>query len=576
MYMGTVHGLGREAAPAGQLYAKLTGRSYRGWDDPNEFTAFMHDVVVCTTARLSARLMHRMYVGGDCRGVPGLLFASSPAELEKVCRCQAEKLSRPSTQASTRVFLYSTLDLDRIDRGADLIIGGNQSSTGVLSALSAGAAVLTITGHSDGIDLSLSSRQFGCPFLASPPRSGQLLPYCQIVRRCTRFPSWPTIAEAQRAGWIVPLAAIRANIGVIFSCNVVRVSDGIIDADCGLAEMLLRQADFGVIVTTWRRERVSADGAAANGLINALCSGTMTGVAVRRFNTSPLAAKLGMNLCVVGDPCFRLQSSTAFDVLPEIRLTPPTTRPPEPRQSRNNPDITLLRDAIRHAIHTRSNLDAADAAKGHALVEALEQHEDISTGRGSSEWQSGLARLDAALLDFLNDATELDGFFERFGLDVGNSEDDRCPSCLAPARSLWLMFPKRGANPRRIVRCACCADSIDVPSDWRFALNLSRLNDRIVAVSGIPDGALARLCIAALVHTRAPMSTSAYEASVSATPQAGEVSFQLPEALPEVPLICRILAVHQLKIGSIAFKLRARADGSLISVLAERQAVEQD
>jgi hypothetical protein len=576
MYMGTVHGLGREAASAGQLYAKLTGRPYRGWEDSNELTTSMHDVVVCTTARLSVRLMHRMYVGGDRRGAPGLLFASSPAELEKVCRRQAEKLSRPSTQASMRVFLYSTLDFDRIDRGTDLIIGGNQSSKGVLAALSAGAAVLTITGHSDGIDLSLSSRQFACPFLVSPPRFGQLLPYCQIVRRCTRFPAWPTIADAERAGWIVPLTAIRANIGVIFSCNVVRLPDGIIDADCGLAATLLGQADFGVIVTTWRRERFGADGATANGLINTLCSGTMAGIAVHNFNTSPLAAKLGTSLCVVGDPCFRLQSPTAFDVLPEIRVVPPTTRPPEPRKYRNNPEITLLQDVIRHAIHSRSNLDATGAAKGHALAKALAEHAEIATRWSSSEWQSELAKLDAALFDFLSATSDLDAFFERFGLDVGNSEDDQCPSCLAPARSLWLTFPKRGANPRRIVRCARCGDIIDVPSDWRLALNLSQLNDRIVAVSGIPDGALARLCIASLVHTRAPTSTNAHEASASATPRAGGVSFQLPKTLPGGPLICRILVVHHLKIGSIAFKLRAQADGSLISVLTERSAVEQD
>jgi hypothetical protein len=167
------------------------------------------------------------------------------------------------------------------------------------------------------------------------------------------------------------------------------------------------------------------------------------------------------------------------------------------------------------------------------------------------------------LLDFLSAGPEVDFFFAAFGREVGINEHDVCPSCFEPARGLRLTFPGFGAAPRRIVRCAHCADSVHVPHTWKLAVDLSKLSDRVVVVSGIPEGARARAYFVSVAASIGPMRTHVHSAHVLGPPQGGLLSFRMPEQLPAVPLFCRVLVAHCLKIGSISFKLRQLSDGSL-------------
>jgi len=114
----------------------------------------------------------------------------------------------------------------------------------------------------------------------------------------------PSIDDAQRKGWIVPLTALRAEVGIILGCSMLRLRDGVIDPAYGFAAAMLRQADFGVLVTTWRMEIIRD----VNSLINDICSGTMVGVAVRAYNTSPMANRLKSQPLLVGGPLFRTAS----------------------------------------------------------------------------------------------------------------------------------------------------------------------------------------------------------------------------------------------------------------------------
>jgi hypothetical protein len=504
--------------------------------------------------------MNRLYVEGDHGGVPGLLCAPSPAELEEVCRRQAAKLVRPAVQTPRRVFLYPTMDFDHIRRGTDLIIGGNHSSAGVLAALSAGAAVLAISTHSDGIDVTLSSRQFGCPFL-TPSTMPEPLPQCQVVGRCTRFPAWPTIMDAQKSGRIVPLSGIRADICILLSCSILRLPDGIINPGHALAAALLQQADLGVLVTTWRRERLIQDGACLNGMINALCSGEAVGSVVRSFNDSSLAGELGIKLCVIGDPRFRVHIAATFNQLPEARGTSPiAVRPSSTATRQSNGEITLLRSAIEQTIRTKS---VFDMAKARLLLRGLEQLANPSLPGHPIAWN--VANLDSVLLDFLCAAPQLHSFFSGLGKEEEIDERDVCPCCLEPARGSMLTFPTHGAEPRRLVRCAVCADSLNVPRGWQFALDLGQFGNRMIALSGVPQGAQARVSFVALADSIGPMRSRIFETHLVDPSQRRQLTYRIPDQLPPVPLYCRILVAHRLKIGLISFKIRQLSDGTLIS-----------
>jgi hypothetical protein len=320
-FPGVVWALGAEAVAAAKEYAYFTRRANQQCDNLRELDASSCDVIVCATIDLTAPLLYELSRDRAGSGIPGLICARNSSELIEVCRRQARKLDRLPI-IPRRVFVYAGLDFAITERGTDVIIGGAVTPDDLRRVLSSDAAILTICGHSDGIDLRLSFSQIACPFLDSPTHEHPgFLPPCKVLDQCIRFPVRPQIAAASKAGWILPLQILRAEAAIISACHVVRLSDGVIDPAYGLAASLLRQSDCGVIITTWRKELATSDGSHLNPLINDLCSGTSVGMAVGAFNASSAARRADLRLCIIGDPCFAIAPHQSFSQLPTVPIS---------------------------------------------------------------------------------------------------------------------------------------------------------------------------------------------------------------------------------------------------------------
>jgi hypothetical protein len=109
-------------------------------------------------------------------GLPGLIFAATPALLEDVCRCQISKLRSGRKVNPQRIFIYPTLNFSSFSRGLDIFISGQEATRDLLPQLASGASILSIVGHSDGISLDISHRSALCPFVSSPAMEGEFRP----------------------------------------------------------------------------------------------------------------------------------------------------------------------------------------------------------------------------------------------------------------------------------------------------------------------------------------------------------------------------------------------------------------
>jgi hypothetical protein len=550
---GTVIGIGSEAIAASKLYAHLTGRPYRACASVNDVSASCHDVVICSTTELTAHLMYNLYVDGDPSGSPGLIFAPTKEGLEELCFKQAAKLHKPRTPPK-RVFLHPLLDYPPIERGVDVFLSGMQPLEGIMARLSTRASILSIFAHSDGIDLQLASRTYLCPFFDPASRmpaadAGQSGPRCQVLGQCTKAPHNPDMPTATSEEWIVPLQILRTDIGIVIGCSVVRLHDGIIDSSYSLAAGVLRQADFGAIVTTWRGDFARRDGAQVNSLINDLCSGTTVGKAVASFNNSQVAIEYGLKLCVLGDPCYSIHPDAAFTRLPEPK-TASLAKGRERSFSSRASERALLAEAINRSLQMNP---AFDHVQGQALASRLSSSGSRTAPAGEGALDP--AALDVALLDFLSSAPWLGAFFIDF-IEVGNStEHSVCPVCSAPARSCDFCFPMHAAGPRHVIRCASCGDILDAPCEWRLALNLERIEKGLFSVSGIPAGSQIKVCLLnlhGLLH----------QAYSWPAPEGDDCEFRLLDNLPPVPLFCRVLIANSLRVGSISFRVRQLSDGT--------------
>lgn len=543
---GTVHALGDEVRHASEIYAHLTGRPWRVWNGVRQIDAGQNDVVVCTTNRITASLMHRLFVECDGRGVPGVICSRTVPELEELCRRHASRLLMPVQNGSTRIFVDSVDPFTETRQGNDWFIGGMHNLDELLLKLSAGAALLAVTGQTMGSDITLTLRKFACAFLDSPPPSGAngLLPTCQLLGRCTMFPKMPLITEAQEKGWIVPLSVLRAAIGIFCSCSLVRIPDEVMDPGYALGPMLLQQTDFRAIVTTWRREGVR--GVHLNDLINDLCAGTTTGVAVGSFNR--LAGRFGVNLCVLGDPCFALDPNQAFARLPGFQAMPRqfSRQQMEAHESTLAAEAGLLRATVQHLMKD----SRFDQAKGEKLVQALLPCQDAPVVLHEAGPPQDLSELDSALLEFLSGFPVPGTLFGPFLTVQDLTEQGICPRCHAPARSLRSVFPRHGAKPRHTISCARCLDSSNLPDGWRIDLDLSRINEGLISISGVRPGSHILVCFNSLETTRLHKSVWWQD-----SPE-GWLPFRLPQDLPAIPLFCQVLIAHHLEIGAVGFKYR--------------------
>ena len=543
---GSVYGVGPESVLAAQTYATLTGRPYRYCGDSNDLITETNDVVFCTTTYLSAKLMYRLFV--DCKhdGIPGLICAHSSTELEQVCRRQMQRLVSPQSESLERIFIRSMASFGSVKKGKDTYLGSMAARDELAKVLLSNPAMLVVMGRTTGFDISLTPRQWACALVDHIHENDEPLPICQQLGQCTLFPSMPNISDAVAKGWLIPLAKMRADVGLFSSCSLTRVYDGYFDPSYSLGPALLRQSNFGALITTWRRE--FDPGSRLSNLVNDICAGTMVGIAIHTFNRSPIARDLGMNLCLLGDPCFAIARSTSFSPLTIVSPSRESVKAQSPLTT-SDPTVSqaqLMQAAIEELMRDDPHFDLP---KGKAIVEKLSHYLECREPGTCGGKSPRLSELDDALLDYVKEFPILTTIFGSFMRMGESSEDEVCASCGAPSRRFHISFPEYGAVSLKVISCPCCSDSSVLPSDWQMKLDLSKVSDRVLSVSGVPEGAGVLVCLNVI-------PTGALYKTYSWTPASGApTSFKLPEELPNLPLYCQVIIGHCLKLGTLGFKL---------------------
>src|SRR5205807_9836657 len=109
---------------------------------------------------------------------------------------------------------------------------------------------------------------------------------------------------------------------------------------------------------------------------------------------------------------------------------------------------------------------------------------------------------------------------------IGLSEDGICPSCLSPARLHWRTFSDYQVRPWRIVSCARCEDSI-MPESWQVSLDLSRVAETYVCVSGFPANTKV-LCSLTPMHALPDQPIFQHRNYARAASPEQKIIFQLP------------------------------------------------
>jgi hypothetical protein len=552
---GTVYAIGSDAIAASRTYAELTGRDCRNWNSASEVIASGDDVIVCTTRNLTPALMNQLYVEAQGGAVPGLICADNGADLADICGRTAAKMGEPPPDERERVFICARLPFTSGRTGGDIVVGGLESIENLLPVLGLGASVMVITGPSNGFALALSMRQCACPFLDSRSEESRLVPVCQTSGRCTAFPVKPTIADARKKNWIVPLSQLRAEIGILYSCNVLRLQDGIFDPAYGLASRALLHSQFGAIVTTWRTEIGPITGVHLNGLVNDICRGISVGMAVGEFNGSDFATRFGVKLCVLGDPLFALAPEQHYVQLsvPSVTTVAPTVALSIPEGSDSTTaELHLLRSAVAYTIQANKYYDTQ---KGEALAAQLLTYASTLAAVPDKDKRDLFFHLDTELSQFLSASPFLDSFFEPFFSIEDMSEKATCPSCLAPARDFRAQFSLVHSRSLHVIRCACCYDSKCLPSNWDVQLMLNRINEGIIEISNVPAEAVVSVCL--LVHpSRELHKAYPWPSSGGEWPP-----FELPKPDISTAFYCHILIARHLLVGSLGFKLRGSRAG---------------
>jgi hypothetical protein len=456
-----VWGLGKQAFAAAELYGHLTSRSVRLVEGTAESTAGLGfaSVVVTTTERLTYELLERLSARPPGHNLAGIVVAAGAEALHRqvLLRSAASALMGPLRQA--RIDVAPTFQLRRGRKRVTRAIGEGAPAGLVREALGAGAGLLNLMTHSDGVDACLGGSTTLCPIEATPDWSSGPAPMCVVRGICHRHSM--SLTEATLASFLIRPRDVSARLLVFHTCKGILAADSLVDPHSGLLPRLLDQPRIGAVVTTWEMtlmvqqdlDRVAAP----------LQQGLPVGEALARFlNVRPVRRR-NLRMCLFGDPRLRLPASSRI-----TSRTAPTRRDSGDRafleaylhhqRSSRLPNATRLIQEVARYLAKRRRLRPATDTEGGPTREAILNLFCRFGSTPSSDWNQ-FARIVASV-----------------------PSPSPCPQCGALTQT-WTMRISGPKGPRRrMVNCPRCGFIHDSPADYPH-LEL-RLQGQVLRLAG--------------------------------------------------------------------------------------------
>jgi hypothetical protein len=459
-----VAGLTSEVSEATELYAHLTGRLAFTLGSLDELTpGNAPAVLVLPPAGVTLDVLERvdaLRLAGHCVGI---ICAESRAALVRqvLLRSAAAGLRGPLQRHWLDVV---ALGVGHVALDSRDVLGSATEPAVVREALGTGYGVVTIVGHSDGVDAWLPGLVL-CPMdRPLPADATERLPNCRVTGVCHRLNR--AIEDALASDTLLPPEGVAARVLVMACCSGALYDRSLVDPRFGLALRLASSSSIGALVTTWeiavpRDHEIEV-------LSALLASGIPVGDAVVEFGKTEIATSGRFRPCLFGDPRTRIPPATLqADLFRAAKTAAPIAKPYEgsclelsllvgASESVAAPLIDALRSAATESALWRARDAAIDAMVDHRF---LPWEFWPSLGHGWTEIKS----------PYLS-----------------------CGACGGPTRALRCEVRVSETRQRVLGICARCGVIADAPAGGPFLrLSVERSHVAFTGAAGDPIAAIA-------------------------------------------------------------------------------------
>ncbi|HWC47664.1 MAG TPA: hypothetical protein VG448_02140 [Solirubrobacterales bacterium] len=456
-----VAGLGDEGGAEAGLYAHLTGRQSYEARSVEELDSIENLAVVLTCGpELDRDLLQWVSLLRYEKQSPGIVWGRDAVELhmQVLSSSCAAVLNGP---APTAYFGIGDRSKDGIDA--------------MTKKVSAGAGVLHLATHGDGISQELGSVGALCQRSQVPAGDVEQAPecvhtgYCKIVDK--------PVTEALASGALIPPSAFAGRILVNVTCHGVSFGRQIVDPRWTTFPSLVSNPRIGAIIGVPDLS-FNLNGSIEEELIAALTSGEAVGRAVARFEENPTAKEMGHHFLLFGDPAVRAVPPAATLIKQDSASRQKEKRSLQTAKDAPIPGLELLR---RLAMDVKTETREKGMRTSQALLSGVDEIERAADKEEAVHGEPG-RRIRKAAIEHLG--TTKARLFEAWGPLAVTRTSARfvtCPYCG------WRSHPKTitiGAEePREFRMCPYCSDVEDIPPSRAgfFSLTLPRISRQPIA-----------------------------------------------------------------------------------------------
>ncbi|MFD9332948.1 hypothetical protein ACFWBF_00775 [Streptomyces sp. NPDC060028] len=465
---GLVVALGAAAASHTRLFAHLTGRSWVLVEDVEELPPpDRFDVLVTLESCLSSGLLDALYAPHLSRA-PGILHAASAEQLRRLVLARAAAAVMGGDAGCRRVDVVPIVDLEPQQSADAIALGSAATRVELEASLTAGATILTVFTHSDGLDGDFGSEAILCPVDETwHAETAARVPTCRVTRYCYRTER--SLDSLVNAGATVHPDAIESRVMVFNTCVGVTPVDSNVDAAFGLGIRLMQSPRLGALVTTWRPTIGSYR--ATDLLVRLLFEGVELGEAVARHNTLHAELGTGLRLCLLGDPALRAVppggSAAPPSPLPRTRSTAAPSRP----SARPVGETALISASLSAADSPRVG---STPSLNHFADRVAEARAATDAYACSPDAPDAGDAMRAAVVDVIAQRGRFCDLWLRFASDCRMlALNPRCGSCSNSTVVYEVTLAVPGVSPRVLEICPRCGFTRDHPRGATVALHVS-------------------------------------------------------------------------------------------------------
>jgi hypothetical protein len=482
---GKVIALGGEGIEEAKLYAHLTLRKCVVASDLRRLRRMGTDSVVVTTEdRVNEALLQVLSEECPEGDSVGLIYAATLPELRQqvLIRSAAAYFSGSAAAAPLvqRIDLLSTIPINSAVTPDWHLLGAEATPEEMKQALSAGAGVLSLVSHSDGMDAPLTNNAVLCAVPGARANNAPLSdsPACIVTGTCYRRHEPVHVALA--SGFLIFPDIIKARIMVADLCWGLLPPLGVVHPAWGVGRRLLENCSIGAFITGWEIMRSSLQLIAP--LSDAIANGTPVGKALAEQRASEGWKKFARRMCLIGDPrvCVPIPAEPLIlDSQPENEFSK--------KRSLKAGAVEFLRAYV-----TMARQIIAGTYDDHAdeVLSAVSVYQKALWTKAELERTAdapGPILREAFVKFVLGRFGVAYPIWHQFADDWTSLEPKSCYACQrrADVTKYYLCIP--GAAARRVTNCQSCGTVEDVPLDMNLTFSVA--SDGEVKLNGtLPAG----------------------------------------------------------------------------------------